>query len=56
VLETRTEFGARVSAPLLAMGTGLLLSGCRIVPPTAPVYDLAGFCSGDANGSVPLSS
>ncbi|KAH8940210.1 hypothetical protein BDL97_15G076400 [Sphagnum fallax] len=40
VLETRTEFGARVSAPLLAMGTGLLLSGCRIVPPTAPAYDL----------------
>jgi hypothetical protein len=40
VLETRTEFGARVSAPLLAMGTGLLLSGCRIVPPSAPAYDL----------------
>ncbi len=40
VLETRTEFGAQVSAPLLAMGTGLLLSGCRIVPPTAPAYDL----------------
>ena len=29
-----------MSAPLLAMGSGLLLSTCGIVPASAPAYDL----------------
>lgn len=40
VLESRTKFGSQISAPLLAMGSGVLLSSCGIIPPSAPAYDL----------------
>lgn len=39
VLEQRTGWGGQVSAPLLAMGTGMLLSASGIIPATAPAYD-----------------
>lgn len=40
MLESRTKLGSQVSAPLLAMGSGVLLSACGVIPPLAPAYDL----------------
>ncbi|XP_024368803.1 uncharacterized protein [Physcomitrium patens] len=40
VLESRTALGCQISAPLLAMGGGVLLSACGVIPPSAAVYDL----------------
>ncbi|KAG0556773.1 hypothetical protein KC19_11G078000 [Ceratodon purpureus] len=40
VLESRTKLGAQISAPLLAMGSGVLLSACGVIPPAAAAYDL----------------
>ncbi|KAG6553392.1 hypothetical protein Mapa_005127 [Marchantia paleacea] len=40
LLEERTKWGGRLSAPLLAMGTGMLLSGTAIIPSACPAYDM----------------
>ncbi|GBG68306.1 hypothetical protein CBR_g2852 [Chara braunii] len=40
VLECRTSWGSRISAPLLAMGAGMVLSTLRIIPASAPAYDM----------------
>lgn len=40
VLESRTKLGSQISAPLLAMGCGVLLSASGVTPPAAAAYDL----------------
>jgi hypothetical protein len=40
VLESRTKLGSQISAPLVAMGSGVLLSACGVIPPSAAAYNL----------------
>ena len=40
VAERRTTWGASISSPLLAMGLGMALATCGIVPPVSSQYDL----------------
>ncbi|BFI30260.1 hypothetical protein MPTK2_3g10510 [Marchantia polymorpha subsp. ruderalis] len=40
LLEERTTWGGRLSAPLLAMGTAMLLSATGVIPCACPAYDM----------------
>ena len=40
VAERRTTWGASVSSPLLAMGLGMSLATCGVLPPVSSQYDL----------------